>query len=115
MEDKTQDFITPTKEDPIFVAQCDYIGRIERSLYKESRVDAGEYVSCMNTFSLSYTDGITALHEWIQENSWTVKEYPKCKFILAMVDGSLNKYEEVKEVTVYSISASKAKKLIIKE
>ena len=108
----TQDYITPTKESPIFVAECDWFGFIGGSLYKEYIVNENDGQSCGETFSLHFKDSVNRLHEWIENNENTLKEYPKCKFNIYMINGSLDKDGRKKYEKVYTITASKAKKLL---
>jgi hypothetical protein len=102
------DRIRPTKESPIFIATCDYFGRIEAGPYKDFEVG-----DCRGrTFGTNYAKAVNDLHEWIKENSWAVCEYPKCKFTIEMVDGSIE-HDQYASQVVYTISAAKAKKFLL--
>lgn len=105
----TTDYIIPTKNRPVFTAHCDYFGRIDGVItYKDWTIgDIGG-----DTFATSFKDAVNYLHEWIEENKWCIEEYPKCKFIIEMIDGSLDKRRDIIYKNVYTISASKAKKLL---
>jgi hypothetical protein len=107
----TADHITPTKEDPVFNAYNDWFGFISNGLYKDYMVDTGDCLSCGHTFGVRFAKAVNDLHQWITENEWVFAEYPKSKFGIEMIDGSLKK-GEVKYVKVYEISAAKAKKLL---
>lgn len=101
--------IEVTKQNPVFIASCNHFGYLERTLYK--RWIIGNRTGY--TWALNYTDAINELHSWIKDNEWAIKEYPKCTFDIFRIDGTLNKYQEISEEKVYSISAAKAKKLIL--
>lgn len=103
-----KEYITPTKQRPVFTASCNHFGSIERSLYKDWNINN----SVGRTFSLSYSNAVNDLHEWIKDNQWVIKEYPKCKLEIEVIDGTINKYNEPKRIVVYSISASKAKRFL---
>ncbi len=105
MSDK---YITPTKKNPVFTAECDWFGYVP-GIYKDHL--AGNCIS--PTFGLYFKDAVNALHEWIEENPETLTDYPKCRFTLCLVDGSLNKSGDSRRQKVYTISARKAKKLLI--
>ena len=110
---KTNDYITPTKQSPVFVATCDYFGYIEELRYKDYSI-ADEADNCQHvgrTFGIHFKDAVNRLHEWIQDNPHVIKEYPKCKFDIFLLDGSMDRYQ-TKQVKVYTISARKAKQLL---
>lgn len=108
------EFITPTKKEPIFVADCDHFGYIEDSPYKKARVfyaNDGGY-STIKTFGTSFMQAVNDLHQWIIDNDSTIYEMPKCKFNIYLVDGTIDKYDQMKLTKVYTINAAKAKKLL---
>lgn len=104
---ETSKYITPTKKNPIFTAECDFFGYIETKYYKDFVVDN----SYCATFALYYKDAVNKLHEWIIDNEKILSLYPKCKFNIYLIDGTMGKYGK-KEEKVYTIRASKAKKLL---
>ena len=63
-----------------------------------------------------YLSAVNELHNMLQdvEFNWVNKEYPKSKWAIEMATGNPNDedYNNYKKTIVYSISASKAKKLI---
>lgn len=111
---KDDKYIYPTKKHMVFTASCNYFGSIERGLYKEWAIvyneEGGQLIG--DTFATSFTDAVNYLHEWIQENEWCVKDYPKCIFTIESINGKLDKHEEILRRKVYSISAAKAKRLL---
>jgi len=109
---ETTNNITPTKESPVFVAYNDYLGRIERSLYKEWEIKEKDCWSCGTTFALRFTDAIVELHKWIQDNEAFINEYPKSNFYIEVVNGSIDKKGNVVHTKVYSITAKKAKQYL---
>ena len=72
-------------------------------------VDVGD--GCVaEPFSYNFTEAIVALHELIKD--WDFKTYPKMKFELYTIDG-VDKYGELKLTSIYTLTASKAKKFIL--
>jgi len=101
--------ITPTKENPVFIANCDWFGNIG-GIYKDYLIDTDKIQTCGQTFALSYSDAINKLHEWIKENTETLEAYPKCKFEIFLIDGTIDtKWNLPKQRKVYTISAKNAK------
>ena len=109
------DYIIPTKKSPVFTAENDWFGFIESSLWKQHLVEGPDDLGSLgNTWATNYLDALRYLHEWIQENTFILDEYPKAKFTIRLVDGSWNhKLNQKKEEIVYTISARKAKRLLI--
>lgn len=105
----SNEFIIPTKSNPIFKAECDYFGYIETNVYK----DALMRNNTTSVFEISFMDSVNELHKWIKENEYILNEYPKCKFNIYAVDGSCDKFGEYVMKKVYTISATKAKKYLI--
>ncbi len=96
-----------------FLADCDYFGYIEPGIFKEVEIPYDKNcTSIMRPFEYDYTKAINSLHEWILENDG-IANFPKAKWSIYLVDGSMNKYEEIKTDKVYSISSTKAKKLLL--
>lgn len=111
----SEKYIIPTKESPVFTAVCDWFGYIEDSPYKDYFIEMnGATGGCVGrTFATRYADAITRLHEWIVENKQVLEDWPKCKFEIRAVDGSYDKWEQVQDKVVYTITASKARKYLI--
>jgi hypothetical protein len=105
---KNSDYIIPTKEHPVFLADCDYIGYIDGTYKKHLLGNCSS-----DTFGIDFAKAVNDLHEWIKEHSHLIEEYPKCKFNLYISDGSLDKYDDAIRKKVYTISARKAKKLLM--
>jgi len=80
-------YITPTKENPVFKAECDWFGFIETGLYKDWFLEEVNIVGA--TFALSFADAVNKLHEWISENYEVLTDFPKCKFTILMMDGTV--------------------------
>lgn len=114
MENLNQ-YIIPTKKSPVFVVSHDYIGYIERSLYKRWFVQKNEQGGglCGETFATFYTHAIEYLHEYIIENPEVVTNYPKATITIFAIDGSKDKNGEVIYTPVYKITAKKAIKYIL--
>ena len=53
------------------------------------------------------------MHKWIQDNPEFINEYPKSKFTIEAIDGSLRKDGDYASVKVYEITAAKAKKYLL--
>ena len=107
-EDST--YITPTKERPIFKCHNDYFGYIEQDFYKDFEIKNEQVWIIGSTFATSLTDAIVRCHDFIKEHPET---NPKSKFIIEMVDGSINKYGDVINKKCYSISMKQAKEFHI--
>ena len=106
----SKEYITPTKQRPVFAAVHDYFGYIERGFYKDSLVRS----HLSTTFALSYADAVNALHEWIQQNPDNVLEYPKATMTIYSLDGRWDAKNSLPVRTkVYEIKASKAKKYLL--
>ncbi len=111
---ENQEYIILTKDNPIFIAECDYFGNIEETMYKDWLIEELNLVG--RTFATNFAHAVNKLHEWIIEanEEWGVlKEYPKCKFNIWVVDGAVIKNGQDVRKKVYSISASKAKKYLL--
>lgn len=115
---ENQEYIRPTKQSPIFVATCDYFGYIEEKHYKDYLVEAqdsrtGQTIQLVGrTFATSYANAVNRLHEWIVEHPEVIKDYPKSKFDILLVDGSVDRFDSTNQEKVYTISARKAKRLL---
>lgn len=112
----SDNYVIPTKKSPVFTAYCTAFGTIERGLYKQWNIkEQGKINQVGDTCALDYIDAVNFLHEWIKDevDSRFIKENPSCKFCIKVIDGKLNKWDEVVEVKVYEISAAKAKKYIL--
>jgi hypothetical protein len=107
-----EEYIRPTKDNPVFVASCDYFGYIEESTWKDYLVETSRGDSVGRTFALHYKQAVNRLHEWIQENPEVLASYPKCKFDILLVDGTYDKFDSAIQKKVYTISATKAKQLL---
>ena len=107
---ENQEYITPTKQSPVFTAYSDYFGVLERSTYKRALISDCTY--CV--FATSYIDAVNELHEWIKNDyEWMAKEIKSNhKFEIYIMDGSVDKYGDAIQKSVYSISIAKCKKLI---
>ena len=108
-------YIKPTVDSPVFTAECDYFGFIECGAYKMHSVQSPneEWETIGDTWAIGYHDAIVNLHEWIRDNPQVLKDYPKAKFHIRLVDGRWNqKLDQKREETVYTISAKKAKRLL---
>jgi len=105
-QDNKSKYIIPTKEKPVFKAECDFFGYIDGP-YKDHII--GNCVS--NTFGVDFAMSINYLHKWIKDSD-AINNWPKCKFNLYVIDGSTDKYGDPVMKKVYTISASKAKKYL---
>ena len=107
-----QDYIIPTKKNPVFTAVCTDFGYIEKRMYKNWRIfKEGIINQNGDTFALTYFDAVRYLHEWVQEHDTYVRECKNVKFRIEMIDGSLDRFGDVIYQEVYCITASKAKKV----
>ncbi len=95
-----------------FLAECDYFGYIEGS-FKDVEVQESENILIMHPFEYNFTRAIADLHEFII-NDDMINEFPKAKWNIYLVDGSMNDYGDINRSKVYSISSAKAKKLLLR-
>ena len=98
---ESQEYIKITKEEPIFVAECDHFGYIETTTYKAAQI--GD--SLIHPFALDYTEAIINLHKWIKETN-SISEFPKAKWNIYVINGTFDKSGERIEKKVYSITVS---------
>lgn len=105
------DYIIPTKEHPVFVAQNMYSGYFIDSEWKDWQVKNDEKWCVGETTSMNLLGAIRAVYDHIKENT----EYlsPETKFQIDMIDGSYDKYGDPVRVKCYSISVKQAKKFRI--
>lgn len=98
------------KETPFFTASCDHFGYIDRGQYKDVQVLEDGLV--MEPYSYDFTEAITALHNWIEKNLDSDTK-GKVKFEIRRIDGTIDKKwdDQIGEELVYSITASKARKI----
>jgi hypothetical protein len=109
----SNNYLTPTKQNPVFRAECDYTGFIEEGTqWKDYVVTTENNMVTASTFAVNFTNGISELHQWIMDHPWLLKTYPKAKYHLYMIDGSLDKWGDVNYKKVYTITTSRAKQLI---
>lgn len=105
----------PTTKHPVFTVYCTAFGYIETGMYKNWNVKKEGIINMVgDTFACNYKDAIRMLHEWIEEEGEYVKGLKgDNKFVIDVIDGSLDKYGDVKHTAVYTISAAKAKKYLL--
>lgn len=101
--------IKVSKENPVYTLENDWVGTIGASRYKMWTV--GDL--CGDTFEVSYIKAVESLHNRLEDGDYNylLLEYPKSKFTIHRIDGSLDKYGEVKREKVYSLSVKQIKKL----
>lgn len=107
--------IIPTKTNPVFTASSDYFGNIETSFYKRALVEITETTkTSIPVFAIKYTEAISLLHEWlIERGKEELLQDGKSIYTIYMVDGTIDKkWDEVKHLPVYKISAKKAIKYL---
>ena len=100
----TENYITPTKERPVFQATNTYEGYIlnDFQTYKDWSIVnmVGE------TTATTLPGAMQALFTHIQSKSWMMK----ATFVIEMIDGSVDKYGDPIRAKVYQISMRQAKK-----
>ncbi len=101
-------YITPTKEHPIFKCYNSYFGYLEETLYKQWEIKDGLNWTIGYTFALNLTDAIRYLHEYIKDHQHEID--PKSKFHIVLMNGTIDKKTGYhKETECYSISMKQAK------
>tara|TARA_R110000772_G_scaffold153261_1_gene264256 strand:- start:22797 stop:23138 length:342 start_codon:yes stop_codon:yes gene_type:complete len=107
-KETTSTTITPTKSNPVFIAENDYFGYIDPSMYKD-----GFCGNCsFKIFAIYYASAINNIHQFIQLNDHLIQNFPKSKYNIYMIDGSLDKNGDTIYKKVYTISSAKAKKYL---
>lgn len=104
-------YITPTKENPIFKAHCSDFGYIEQEFYKCWEIRTKELWLIGNTFSTNLTNAIVRLHEFMKSYEPATS---KTKYEIFFFDGTIDKYGNSKEIKVYSITEANARKWKLK-
>lgn len=111
MKTAVQNFITPTKENPVFVVQNMYSGTCMDGGYKEWEIKTDNHVDGGLTASLTLAGAIEAAHEYVHDN------YQYCnqdvRIEVQMIDGTLDRYGDPKRIKAYSISFREAKRFRI--
>jgi len=102
--------IIPTKDNPTFIASCNWFGHIE-GIYKETQVVTCEGTSCMPTFATTFADAIKNLLEYAKEEKEFLLEEKNTKLFIELVDGSYGEYGEVKFKKVFTLTSSQIKLL----
>lgn len=101
----TTDYITPTKENPIFRAICSDFGYIEDNQYKKyetlSRIG--------NTFHIYFDKAIEKLFGFIREYKGNYVIKNNTKFEIEMIWGEEDKYQNILYKKVFSISGKQLK------
>lgn len=105
--DNKNEYIKPTKDNPIFKCYNDYFGYIEDTIYKDWEIHEGDLWIVGRTFAINLSNAILKLHDYIKEHQEYIEA--NSKFTIVMVDGTLNKYGEINEKKCYSISMKQAK------
>jgi hypothetical protein len=106
----TMNFITPTKESPIFTATCNWFGHLD-GIYKETRVEIGDCTSRMPTFALTFADAVSSLLEYAKEEKSYLLSEKNTKLIIELVDGTANADGEVKFKKVFTLTPSQIRLL----
>lgn len=102
-----KDYITPTKERPVFQIWNTYTGYVVTDIsYKEWRIKNDNCNIGGETSATTLPDAMETLFKHIEQNP----DYTKSSFTIEMIDGSVNKYGEPNRVKCYSISMKQAKK-----
>lgn len=106
----TSNYITPTTQQPIFMAISSYFGPIAGP-YKEWCISSINSVG--PTFALNYKDAIHNLHEWMIENKdMIIRNCPATStFFIQVVNGNTKSDEKVAH-KVYEINVLKAKQYL---
>ena len=105
----TNAYITPTKENPIFTARCNWFGPLE-GIYKESIVEFGNVTSCMSTYGLSLSEAIVSLLNYATDEKEYLLSENNTKLFIEMVDGTI-KGGEVNHKKVFTLTSSQIKLL----
>ncbi len=107
---KMSNSIIPTKDNPTFIARCNWFGHIE-GIYKETEVTTCEGTSCMPTFAITFADAIKNLLDYAKEEKEYLLSDKDTKLFVELVDGSSNEDGEVKFKKVFTLTSSQIKLL----
>ena len=101
--------IKVSKENPVYTLENDWIGTFDVPMYKMWTV-ADMFG---DTFALSYRGAIDRFHDYLEDGEFNdiMRMYPKSKFVICRIDGSVNKHGEIKREKVYSLSVKQIIKL----
>jgi len=105
-----------SKITPIYIAECNAFGFMERGLYKDYLIKTEDEEFYGQVWDMDLTRAIQALHEWIRDidNREFVIENPNAKYTLYMMDGSWNeKYGRPAEIKVYEITTAMALRTLL--
>lgn len=109
------DYIIPTKKNPVYSANNGF-GPIEIRFYKDFQVEdkTGNCYTIGATIGTSYSGAVQALHEWLESNiDWYKDENQGVS--LFEIDGSHDKWGDVKWTKVYHLSASQVRKFFARK
>lgn len=103
------EYIIPTKENPVFTCTNNYWGYTECYTWKGWRIMNEEGGSIGgDTWSVRLDLAISSLFDYIKENREDIPE--ESKFEIEMIDGRVDKWGDPIRTKVYSISMKQAKK-----
>ena len=100
----TKDYITPTKESPVFHIINTFEGYIVNDFHTYKDWCVGNSIG--ETTATNLPDAMQALFAHIQMNNW--KE--KASYVIEMIDGTVDKWGDPIYTKVYSLSMKQAKK-----
>lgn len=102
--------ITPTKENPTFIARCNWNGNIYAG-YKDSIVETNTHTSEIQTFALSFAEAVTSLIEYAKQEKEYLLSEKNTKLFIELVDGSFDSDGEVKYKRVFTLTSTQIKLL----
>ena len=105
------DYITPSKNAPVFILENSYSGMEFSGIYKQWQVEyqteSGSCISWGYTAATNYVAGVEVLHETIIEE-YTQEFFEGMSsdftFTLKKFEGKLNRHNEVVFKTVYKLT-----------
>lgn len=101
-------YIQPTKQNPVFQVICQYSGfTITENTWKMWATKTQDGILCGDTSAIRLSEAMEVLFNYIKENTHLENSN---KFIIEMIDGSLNKYGEAKRTKCFTYSVAQAKR-----
>lgn len=102
------EYIIPTKENPVFQVVNAYEGYIVNDYltYKEWSIKNNERWVVGETTATNLPDAMQALFAHIRMNDWK----QKASYVIEMIDGSCDKFGDPVYTKVYKITMKQAKK-----
>jgi hypothetical protein len=97
---------------PILRVSNDWFGYIERSTYKDVTLEDDRGLTTITPYAYKLSEALSELMEYVnsEDGNWIFDEYPKSRFVIEVVDGTLNKFGDINYKRLMSIRLTDLKK-----